>query len=112
MHGLKLEDIHCLLPLRDCDVVQVSVGEYIIEFHLQPDGNISIEGACEFLAADGRVIDFWQRGKRSEKFQFCDLLGCKVELVEIDTPKSFVVSFRNGKKLRVIDDFDELIIRE
>jgi hypothetical protein len=108
MHGLKPEDLRHLEHLLGEDVIQIAVGEFQIHFATGPksNGGISVEGRCDLLDATGHVVDVWDRGKRTQQFRFFDLLGKTIREVEIDSDKSFVVTFADGCKLRVVDTSD------
>jgi hypothetical protein len=107
MHGIKPEDIQHLLPLCGTTLTQICVGEYQIIFHFHPAGSISVEGHCELLEPTRTVVDSWDRGARSENFRFCDLLRQSVIDISIDSPKSFVATFSNSWRLRVVDDSEQ-----
>ena len=109
MYGLKPDDLRHLEHLRGEVVTQIAVGEFQVLFATGPksNGGISIEGRCELLDAAGRVVDVWDRGQRSKQFQFFDLLGKTIRDVEIDSEKSFVVTFADGYNLRVVDNSDQ-----
>ena len=62
MHGLKPDDIKHLLHLRGMQLIQVAVGQYQLQFHFHPPGNVSVEGRCELIDNSGTVIDTWDRG--------------------------------------------------
>ena len=53
MRGLKPEGIAHLLPIRGSPVVQVAVGEFQVQFVLDPNGPISVEGRCELINPSG-----------------------------------------------------------
>lgn len=74
MHGLTQDDLAHLLPLRGRTLIQISVGEYQVQFAF--DGlSVDVEGRCELLAPSGEVLDVWDRGVRSDRFRFLELLG-------------------------------------
>jgi hypothetical protein len=106
---LEPEDVRHLEYLCGEVVTQIGVGEFQIHFATtgpKSGGGIYVEGQCELLDCGGHVIDIWDRGKRSNDFQFFHLLGKTIEKVSIDSEKSFVAVFGDGYKLRVIDDSD------
>jgi hypothetical protein len=107
MYGLKPEDISHLRTLEGKEITQICVGQYDLQFHFHPDGNISVQGRCEMLDESGRIIDVWENGQRSDTFRFFELLGQAVVKVEIDSPKSFAAHFQGGCKLRPIDNSDQ-----
>ena len=107
MYGLKLEDISKLNQLCNCQLFELGVGEYVLQFRFEPQGNISVESHCELIDSVGKILDSWSRGKRSSNFLFVDLVGQTIRSFEIDTPKSFIATFSDGKKLRVLDDSEQ-----
>ena len=109
MHGISPEHLPQLQALIGETVTLIGVGEFqlLITTHPNPRGGISIEGRCELLADDNRILDSWDRGDRSREFRFFDLLGRTIESVAIDSAKSFVATFDGGIKLRVIDNSDQ-----
>ena len=107
MYGLKPVDLTYLQSLRGAEVIQVCVGGHDLQFHFHPTNNISVTGRCELLDHDGRMIDVWEDGRRSETFRFLELLGQTATDVTIDTPRSFKVTFGDGCTLRVVDDSDQ-----
>jgi hypothetical protein len=109
LHGLRPDDIKHLEHLRDQDVIQVAVGEHQLQFATGParDGGISVEGRCELIDPAGKMIDVWDRGRRSVEFRFLDLLGKTIRDVLIDSPKSFVVKFEDGSVVRFLDNSDK-----
>src|SRR6187401_2623574 len=105
MYGLKPDDItHLQSTLHQATLRQVCVGQFDLQFHFHPSGNVTVEGRCELINANGEFVECWQRGTRSQSFRILDLLGSVVAEVAIDTPKSFSLVFENGQVLRVIDD--------
>ncbi len=59
------------------------------------------------MDATNRIVDVWDRGQRSADFRFFDLLGDTIEVVTIDSEKSFTAKFDSGVCLRVVDDSDQ-----
>ena len=107
MYGLKPDDIQHLAPLKDAVLIQICVGEHQLLFHFQPERTVSIESCCELLNESGALIDAWEGGKRSDRFQFLELLGRTAMEVVIDSPKSFKLRFSGGRSLRVIDNSEQ-----
>ena len=109
MYGLKPEHIKNLEHLCGQDLIQVAIGEYQLQFATGParGGGISVEGRCELADAAGTMLDVWDRGKRSASFRFLELLGKTIKDVSIDSPKSFVMTFDDGRSLRFVDNSDK-----
>ena len=106
MYGLKPEDIRFLEHLRGEGIIQIAVGEFQVQFQTG-SGVISVEGRCELFDAENRLVDFWDRGARSNDFRFFELLGKTIDGISVDTDGSFVATFEGGAKLRVIDNSDK-----
>jgi hypothetical protein len=104
MYGLRPEDIKHLSHLEQASLIQVCVGQYQLVFNFHPAGTIAVEGRCELLDDGG--LDIWDRGERSERFRFLELLGESVVAVTIDSPRSFKLAFSNRRSLRVVDNSD------
>jgi hypothetical protein len=105
MYRLKPEDVAYLKQELDGKkLIQVCVGQYDLQFHFHPSGDISITGRCELHDCQNTTIDDWEDGERSEHFRFLEILGQSVASVVLDTEKSFQVRFSGGYTLVVIDN--------
>ena len=105
MYGLKPNDIAYLKSvLHQATLQQVCVGQWDLQFHFHPSGNVSVWAKCELINEAGEVIEAWPREDKSRSFRFLDLLGSAVMEITIDTQKSFKLVFGNGHTLRVVDD--------
>jgi Family of unknown function (DUF6188) len=108
MYGLKPDDIAYLKSTLDqATLQQICVGEYDLQFHFHPNGNVSIWAKCELINEVGEVIEVWPSEDKSRSFRFLELLGSAVIDIAIDTQKSFRLVFGNGNTLRVIDDSEQ-----
>jgi hypothetical protein len=106
MHGLKPDDLPHLQTLEGKELIQIRVGRHDLQFHFHPEANIAVQGRCELLDENDRIVDEWGNDQQSETFRFFELLAQSVTKVEIDSPKSFIALFQNRFKLRFIDDSD------
>ena len=104
MYGLKPTDIDHLAHLRGATITQICVGPADIQFNFHPRGNVSIQGRCELLDANGGIIEVWEGTTRSGMFRFPDILMVPVSEVLIESPKSFLLRFENRLTLRVVDN--------
>lgn len=107
MYGLNPDNMEHLLHLKGGEVQQVCVGKFDLQFHLHPNGNISIWSLCELLDANGSVIDTWEDGSRSANFQFANLLGATVSDVSIDDVTTLRLQFTDGRQLLIFDTSEQ-----
>jgi hypothetical protein len=93
--------------LKGGEVEQVCVGKYDLQLHLHPRGHISIWSTCTLLAASGATMDTWVDGVRSDRFLFCDLIGCTVSDVLVTDERTLVLKFTDGRSLVLLDTSDQ-----
>jgi hypothetical protein len=92
--------------LHEAVLIQVCIGQFQLQFHFHPSGNISVEGGWELLGADGACIDSEKRGHGTDRppYQLHQLLGQKIVGSELSPPNWFALRFETGAVLRVYDD--------
>src|SRR5687768_15360128 len=107
MHGLKPTDIDALRHLQGAQITQVCLGPHDIQFNFMPRGNVAVQARSELMDSAGNILDVWEKRTKPGLCRFTELLESRVQDIEIDTPRSFILRFDNGLMLRVIDTSDE-----
>jgi hypothetical protein len=106
-----------LTYLHGAELIQVCLGQYQLQFHFHPKGNISVECRWELHDATGVLIDGWESetdksptrprgGPDRPPYYLHRLLGRKVTGSEVCAPTSCALTFDNGDVLRLFDDSD------
>ncbi len=95
-----------LQPFVGQTLIQVSLGEFQLQFHFHEAGCISVEGNWQLVDSSGRVVDHAMENKEREVYRVHLLLGMSVSTYTIDPPKSFSLLFSSGHTLTVFDDSD------
>ena len=105
MYGLDPNKIDSFTHVCGNEVVQVCVGRFDLQYHLNPMGHISIWGRCELRDTESKLVDVWQGDRRSSGFSaFIDLLGAVVSEVVIDNPSTLRLQFVDGRQLLLFDE--------
>lgn len=104
MHGVP-ESLD-LVFLHGCELVQVCLGQFQLQFHFHPVGSIYVEGRWELRNEHDEVIDATNNDPERPPYQFQYLLGRCVTGTEISPPTWVEVRFENEMKLRLFDEAD------
>ena len=88
-------------------LVQVGLGEFQIQFHFHPEGEIAVEGRWELRDQAGRLVDQAQATADRDVYRVHQLLGRKVTGARVDAPKSIALQFDSGHRLEVFDSSQE-----
>jgi hypothetical protein len=104
MHGVPA-DLD-LSKFKGATLIQLGVGEFQIQFHFHPKGNISVEGKWELRNSEGVLIDDGARESIAEReaFHLHSILGKSIESYSISAPDSFSLKFDSGHVLTIFDD--------
>ena len=105
MYGVP-EDLD-LSVFRGAALIQVALGEFQVQFHFQPDGYIGVEGHWELRDASGALVDQAVPNAEREAYRVHTLLGHTVTATQVDPPRSFTLTFHDGKTLTVFDDSEQ-----
>ena|SRR5687767_2272326 len=107
MHGVPANlDLE---PLVGSSLIQIGLGQYQIQLHFAgaggtTRGSIAIEASWELHGSDGALIDHAQEHFERECYRIHVLLGSDVSAFDIDSPRSFALSFASGHRLTIFDD--------
>lgn len=93
--------------LHGSELVQVCLGLYQVQFHFAPEGEISVEGKWELLAADDSEIDRSRPAPRNRAFELHRLLGRRITGSVLSPPNWFALRFDGGEVLRVFDSSEQ-----
>lgn len=102
MHGVP-KDLN-LTRFHGATLIQVAIGEFQQQFIFSnPELHISVEGAWAIRNAAGVTVDRSQANDQRDSFKVHLLLGRSIVKSEVDSPRSFTLSFDNGWTLTVFD---------
>jgi hypothetical protein len=90
--------------LNEAELIQVCLGQFEVQFHFHPIGQISVADGWELFDESGVSIDHGVEGGPRPPFQLHRLLGQKIVSVTISAPDYLELSFGNGDRLRLIDN--------
>lgn len=88
-------------------LIQVSLGEFQVQFHFTPTAEIAVEGRWELRDRSGRLIDHAQETTDREAYRVHHLLGRQVTGSQVDAPGSITLEFDSGHRLQVFDSSPE-----
>ena len=92
-------------------LVQVCLGQYILQFHFQAsDGQmpaIGVEGDWTLTDSAGTVVDRADAGGVRDCYRVHVIIGSSVVGSTLDAPHSFALTFASGHELRVFDSSTE-----
>jgi hypothetical protein len=88
-------------------LIQLSIGEFQVQFHFHPIGTISVVGKWELKDAVGSLIDGMKPNAERDALYIHVLLGESVKDYSLDAPRSFSLRFESGHVLTIFDDSPE-----
>ena len=88
-------------------LVQVAIGEFQIQFHFAPAGEIAVEGRWQLQDRSGQIVDQAEANAGRDVHRVHQLLGRQVTASRIDAPESIALVFDDGHTLTVFDSSSE-----
>jgi uncharacterized protein DUF6188 len=84
-------------------LTQVAIGEFQIQFHFEPAGEIAVEGRWELRDQSGCLVDHAEENSSRDVYRVHQLLGRQVTASRVDAPDSIALVFDGGQTLTVFD---------
>ena len=101
MYGVS-EDLD-LSFLEGTSLVQVRLGQYDIQFHFHPRGEIGVQGELEFRGPSGAVLEFGLPEALHSSTNLGVVIGVVLSKVSIRPPRSIVLRFESGHEIELFD---------
>jgi len=102
MHGVPVD-----IPLQlfvGCELNQICIGSFQVQFHCSGTGSISVEGRWELRDISGALVDTAQEHNERESYKLHRILDVPITRFTVDPPLSFTLFFESGFSLTVFDD--------
>jgi hypothetical protein len=94
-----------LSKFKGATLIQLGIGEFQVQFHFHPEGNISVEGKWELRDSCGVLVDE-AKDSNTERdvYRLHVIIGKSIELYSVKAPDSFSLRFESGHVLTIYDD--------
>jgi len=93
-----------LTAFNEATLIEVGLGEFIIQLRFHPVGTIGVEGGWELRDANGSILDTAARNARPDAYRVHVILGKQVKAFSVTPPHSFSLEFETGHVLTIFDD--------
>jgi len=88
-------------------LIQISLGEFQIQFQFDPAAQIAVEGRWELRDQAGHLVDRAEPAADRNAYRVHRLLGAKVTGSSVAAPEPITLRFDNGHQLQIFDSSRE-----
>ena len=90
-----------------CDLNQIALGRFQVQFHFAGAGIISAESGWELRGPEGELVDAEEPHEGRDLYRLHRVLDAQVIRYALDPPRSFTLFLDSGHALTVFDGSDQ-----